>query len=351
MANIYDVARAARVSVATVSAVVNGSAYVSPALKGRVERAVKQLGYQPNLVARSLATQQSRTIGMIVPDIANPFFPEVVRGAEDAAYDAGYMLLIASSDNDTGKEEVYLRLFVAKRVDGVIFTKAPGPMPRTLQTTLSRAGVPLVLLARTVPGLRADIVEMDDKRAAHEGVTHLLRLGYRRVGFITGLGGATTTRRRLDGYRAALRDWRQPVDPALIVEGDFRVESGYRAGLELLKQRPDAVFISNYLMSVGFMGALRQYQLRCPEDVAIVTCDDHPWLDSFSPRLTTIDLPKRELGAAAARLLIERLSKPGARRGARTIRLPSAMRIRESCGCALRGSALLTTSGRPALAR
>jgi LacI family transcriptional regulator len=128
------------------------------------------------------------------------------------------------------------------------------------------------------------------------------------------------------------------------------VESGYRAGLELLKQRPDAVFISNYLMSVGFMSALRQYQLRCPEDVAIVTCDDHPWLDSFSPRLTTIDLPKRELGAAAARLLIERLGKP-ANRATRTIRLPSAMRVRESCGCALRGSALLTTSGRSALAR
>src|SRR6476659_5526474 len=211
MANIYDVARAARVSVATVSAAVNGSAYVSPVLKGRVERAVTKLGYQPNLVARRL--------GMIVPDIANPFFPEVVRGAEDAAYDAGYMLLIASSDNDTSKEEVYLRLFVAKRVAGVIFTKAPGPMPKTLQTTLARAGVPLVLLARTVPGLRADIVEMDDKRATHEGVTHLLRLGYRRVGFITGLGGATTTRRRLDGYRAALRDWKQTIDPALIVEG------------------------------------------------------------------------------------------------------------------------------------
>ncbi len=350
MSNIYDVAKTARVSVATVSAVVNGSAYVSPALKGRVERAVTKLGYQPNLVARSLATQQSRTLGMIVPDIANPFFPEVVRGAEDAAYDAGYMLLIASSDNDTSKEEVYLRLFVAKRVDGVIFTKAPGPMPKTLQTTLARAGVPLVLLARTVPGLRADIVEMDDKRATHEGVTHLLRLGYRRVGFITGLSGATTTRRRLDGYRAALRDWGQTIDPALIVEGDFRVESGYRAGLELLKQRPDAVFISNYLMSVGFMSALRQYQLRCPEDVAIVTCDDHPWLDSFSPRLTTIDLPKRELGAAAARLLIERLAKPS-HRATRTIRLPSAMRIRESCGCALRGSTLLTTDGRPALAR
>src|SRR5882762_10378470 len=133
MPNIYDVAKTARVSVATVSA------FVSPALKSRVERAVKQLGYQPNLLARSLATQQSRTIGMIVPDIANPFFPEVVRGAEDAAHAAGYMLLIASSDNDLKKEATYLDLFVAKRVDGVIFTKAPGAMPKGLQTTLARA--------------------------------------------------------------------------------------------------------------------------------------------------------------------------------------------------------------------
>ena len=340
MPNIYDVAKSARVSLATVSAVVNGSAYVSPRLKARVQAAIKRLRYQPNLLARSLATQQSRTLGMIVPDIANPFFPEVVRGAEDAAYAAGYMLLIASSDNDLSKEEVYLRLFVSKRVDGVIFTKAPGRMPKTLQSALARAGIPLVLLARTIPGLRADVVEMDDRRAAHEGVTHLLRLGYRRIGFITGLSGATTSRRRLEGYRAALRDWHQPIVAELIVDGDFRVESGYRAGLELLKNRPDAVFISNYLMSVGFMEALRQYQLRCPEDVAVVTCDDHPWLDSFSPRLTTIDLPKRELGAAAARLLIERLTKRN--RGApRTIRLPSAMRIRESCGCALRGRAAL----------
>src|SRR5256885_16824281 len=231
------------------------------------------------------------------------------------------MVLIANSDNDLKKEATYLDLFVAQRVDGVIFTKAPGAMPKPLRDALARAGVPLVLLARSVPGLRADTVEMDDRAAAHEGVTHLLRLGFRRVGFISGLARASTTRRRLDGYRAALRDWQQPLARALICERDFGVESGHRSGLELLRHRPDAVFISNYLMSVGFMGALRQYQLRCPEDVAIVTCDDHPWLDSFSPRLTTIDLPKHELGAAAARLLIERLSK-SAHRAPRTIRLP-----------------------------
>jgi LacI family transcriptional regulator, galactose operon repressor len=337
MPNIYDVARAAEVSVATVSAVVNGSAYVSPRLKTRVEAAIKSLGYQPNHLARGLATHQSRTLGMVVPDIANPFFPEVVRGAEDTAYAAGYTLLIASSDNDLGKEALYLRLFLSKRVDGVILTKAPGRLPPDLQRAFAAARVPIVLLARTVPGFATDLVEMDDRGAAFEGVLHLHRLGYRRIGFIGGLHGASTSRRRLDGYRAALRAARLRFDPSLIVEGDFRVESGYRAGLELLKHRPEAVFIGNYLMTVGFMTALRQYRMRCPDDVAIVTCDDHPWLDAFSPRLTTIDLPKRELGAAAATLLVERIAR---RRGRpRVVRLANALRVRESCGCGRRDAA------------
>src|SRR6266581_7570379 len=287
MPNIYDVAKRARVSVATVSAVLNDSAFVSAALTARVRSAVATLRYHPNLLARGLAKQRTQTLGMIVPDIANPFFPEVVRGAEDTAHAGGYTLLIASSDNDLRKEDVYLRLFLAKRVDGVILTKAPGRMPPELQRAFANAGVPVVLLARTVPGFVTDAVEMDDKGAAYQGVTHLLRLGYRRVGFIGGLRGASTSRRRLDGYKAALRDWKIRLDPALVAEGDFRVESGYQGGLALLKARPDAVFIANYLMTVGFMEALRQYRMRCPDEVAVVTCDDYPWMDSFAPRLTT----------------------------------------------------------------
>jgi len=334
MPNIYDVAKRARVSVATVSAVLNDSAFVSADLKSRVQAAVAALGYQPNLLARSMARQKTQTLGMIVPDIANPFFPEVVRGAEDVAHGAGYTLLIASSDNDAAKEEVSLRLFLAKRVDGVILTKAPGRMPRELQQAFAKAGVPVVLLARTVAGFVTDAVELDDKGAAYDGVTHLLRLGYQRVAFVGGLHGASTSRKRLEGYKAALRAANVPLEPALVTEGDFRVESGYRAGLDLLKCRPEAVFIANYLMTVGFMEALRQYRLRCPEDVALVTCDDYPWMDSFSPRLTTIDLPKRELGAAAAQLLVERIAKGKGR--ARTVTLKNALRVRESCGCGLR---------------
>jgi LacI family transcriptional regulator len=177
---------------------------------------------------------------------------------------------------------------------------------------------------------------MDDRGAAYEGVAHLARLGFVRIAIILGIAGASTSRGRLSGYRRALADHGLAFDAALVQPGDYKVESGYRAGLALLKRRPDAVFVSNYLMGVGFMKALRQYRLRCPHDVAIVTCDDHPWIDCFSPRLTTVDLPKQRLGFEAARALIQRIERGG--RDFRTIVLESALCIRESCGADLRAA-------------
>jgi LacI family transcriptional regulator len=339
MANIYDVAKQAAVSVATVSAVINESAYVSPQLKRRVVAAIKKLGYQPNLLARSLAKQRSHMLGMVVPDIANPFWPEVVRGAEDRAHASGYTLLLANADDDAKKEELYLDLFLAKRVDGILLTKAPGPVAPELVERLQRARVPVVQVSRLAEGLpESDAVLMDDRDAAYEAVTHLLRLGYRKVAMIGGLAGATPSQERLAGYKQALKDWKRPVERTLYYQGDYRVHSGYAAGISLLKKRPDAVFISNYQMAVGFMKALRQYQLRCPQDVAIVTCDDHPWIESFQPRLTTVDLPKYELGAEAAQVLIGRLAARDAPRQA--LQLPSALTIRDSCGYSLRAKAV-----------
>jgi len=322
MANIYDVAKAARVSVATVSAVVNGSAYVSPSLKTRVQAAVTRLGYKPNLLARSLATQRSRTLGMIVPNIANPFWPEVVRGVEDAAHARDYTLLLASSDDDLEKEALYLNLFLAKRVDGILLTKAAGGLTADVAGQLKRSGTPVVQLMRSSKSILGDTVLVDEPGGSYEAVTHLLRLNYERIAMINGLPHVSTSKRRLSGYRAALADRGIAFDPRLVAAGDFRVESGYSAGVELLKRKPDAMFIANYLMAVGFMRALKQYQLRCPEDIAIVTCDDHPWLDSFTPRLTTVNLPKYELGQEGARVLMDRLQ----------LVLKTSLCIRESCG-------------------
>ncbi len=338
MANIYDVAREARVSLATVSAVVNDSAYVSPGLKMRVHTAIRKLGYQPNLLARGLAKQETRTLGMIAPNIANPFWPEVVRGVEDAAHAAGYTLLLASNDDDRAKEALYLRMFLAKRVDGLLITKAVGPLERGLSGLLRSAHIPIVQMMRVATGLGGDKVVVDEREGAYEGVAHLLRLGHRRIAMINGVDRVSTSAQRLRGYQDALKDAKVDPDPALVEHGDFRVESGYAAGIHLLKQKPDAFFIANYLMTVGFMRALRQYQLRCPEDIAVVTCDDYPWLDSFHPRLTTVNLPKYELGQAGARTLIRRLQpgdEPPPKRG-QVVTLKTVLCLRESCGYGLK---------------
>lgn len=330
MANIYDVAKRARVSVATVSAVINNTAYVSPPLHSRVRDAIAHLDYHPNLLARSLARQKSQMIGMIVPDIANPFWPEVVRGAEDYAHRAGYTLFLSNSDDDPAKEALYLKVFVANRVDGILLTKAPGRIDRDVIAKIRAAKIPLALTVRDSRDLAFDSVVLDDRDAAYEAVSHLLRIGHQRVAIINGPASVSSSSKRLAGYKKALKDFGRPVSASLIHHGNFRVESGYSNGVDLLKQKPDAVFITNYLMAVGFMRALRQYQLKCPDDVAIVTCDDHPWLDSSSPGLTTVNFPKYDLGHESCRVLIDRIAQPGRPRAA--VQLKSSLSIRESCG-------------------
>jgi len=336
LANIYSVAKMAHVSVATVSAVVNETAYVSPQLKARVQAAIAKLDYHPNLMARSLAMRKSHMLGMVVPNIANPFWPGVVRGAEDRALESGYTLVLSNSDDEPKREELYLRLFLAKRVDGIILSKAPGKPSRELLARIEAAHIPIVQLMRLSLGNDYDSVLLDDRNAAYEAVSHLLRLGYQRIGMVNGLAGVTTTRQRVSGYRQALKDWGRPFDAPLLVNGDFRVKSGYEAGIDLLKTGLEAVFIANYQMAVGFMNAVRQYRLRCPQDIAIVTCDDHPWVDAFQPRLTTINFPKRELGREAARVLIDRLADR--KRPLEAIEMRSSLTIRDSCGCHLRES-------------
>ena len=228
MANIYSVAKLARVSVATVSAVVNETAYVSPQLKRRVKAAIAKLGYQPNLVARSLAMRKSHTLGMIVPDIANPFWPEVVRGAEDRAHESGYTLVLSNSDDESRKEGLYLRLFHAKRVDGIILSKAPGKPNQELLGQLAAAHIPIVQVTRISLGNDHDSVVLNDRDAAYEAVSHLLRMGYRRIGMVGGLGEVTTTRRRLSGYRQALTDWKRPFEPRAGRQGGLPRRLGLR---------------------------------------------------------------------------------------------------------------------------
>jgi LacI family transcriptional regulator len=212
--------------------------------------------------------------------------------------------------------------------------KTPGKLSTAQRQMLSDAKVPVVLLMRTCPGLKADLVETDDRRGAVEAVSHLARIGHKTIGLVAGPMDVSNARARRDGYLSALEAEGLQDHPELFFEGDYRVDSGYRAGLALLPRRPDAVLVTNYLMTVGFMKAADEIGMRCPEDFALVSFDDYPWLGCFRPRLTTIELPKYELGDSGVRLLLERLSGKNSR--AATITLAPQLRVRESCGFMLR---------------
>ena len=232
--SIYDVAREARVSVFTVSAVINNKGRVSATLGRRVEAAIRKLSYRPNLLARSLAKQQTHTIGMVVTDIVNPFFPAIVRAAEDAAQKAGYSVLLCNSDDKQDKEALYLELLISKRVDGIILNKTPGSLSAAQRTMLSNSNVPIVLLMRTCPGLKADLVQTDDQLGAYYAVEHLARVGHKRIALVGGPAHVSNARARQKGYLKALQAAELHFDPKLVFEGDYRVDSGHRAGFNSL---------------------------------------------------------------------------------------------------------------------
>lgn len=336
MSNIYDVAREAKVSVYTVSAVMNNAAQVSTALQKRVEAAILKLNYRPNLLARSLACRQTFTVGIIVTDIANPFFPLLVRGAEDVLQKAGYSTLLCNSDGDLEKEARYFELLLSKRVDGIMLVKTPGRLPAAITQMLADVKIPVGLVMRSCGDIEGDLVLTDDRYGAFEAVSHLARIGHKRIAFVGGPHSVSNAKSRKQGYLEALREYSLLEIPELAFEGDYRFESGYRAGQMLLRRRPDAVFVANYLMMVGFIRAADEMGLQCPQDFGMVSFDDYPWLNSFRPRVTTVDLPKYEVGEQSARLLLERIS--GERTKVTTVKLMPQLCVRESCGFTMRNA-------------
>jgi DNA-binding LacI/PurR family transcriptional regulator len=340
--NIYDVARDARVSVFTVSAVINGKDHVGTLLKKRVEAAIQKLGYRPNSLAQSLANEHTKTIGVIVPDISNPFFPMVVRGAEDTAQKRGYTILLCNSDGLPEKEELYLDLLISKRVDGILLTKSPGDLNPRILRVLNEMQLPTVLMMRTYPSLTKDAVVTDDLLGSFQAVSHLARVGHRKIAMVGGPLSISNGRARLQGFKKALKANGLKYHPELVYEGDYRVDSGHTAGLSILPHRPDAVFAANFLMTVGFLLAAQELRMRCPEDFGLVTLDDYPWLQLFNPPLTAVELPKYEVGRAATELLLDRID--GKTSEGTTQKIAPQMYVRESCGFGLRTRSLARAS-------
>ncbi|MGC9538624.1 LacI family DNA-binding transcriptional regulator [Streptomyces sp. UG1] len=337
MATMADVARSAGVSVATVSHVLNGTRPVLPHTRQAVLDAMEELGYTPNTLARSLVTSRTRSIGLAVSAISNPYFTEILQGVEAAALEHGYSLLIADPHDDPGHERKVVQLLHERRVDGMIV--APSADPRELLAYLGRHKVPTVLLDRVVDtpavgATRFDQVCADSAEPMARLVTHLAGLGHRRIGLVAGLSGLSTTSERLTGYRDGLAAAGLTHDDGLVVHGDSESAGAEQATAALLSlaSPPTALVTANNAMTMGALRSLGDHGLSVPDDIALCCFDDFAWADLFSPRLTAIAQPSRDIGAQAVRVLLDRLASPD--RPARTVRLPCAFVHRTSCGCA-----------------
>ena len=329
---ISEVAARARVSTATVSRVIAGTARVSETLRDQVQRAARELDYRPNRVARNLRVQATRTIGVVIPDIVNPFFTSVVRGVEDAIQPEDYTLLLGNSDGKAERERLYLDTLRAEGVAGILIV--PSNSQPDAYVSLGRAGIPVVAIDRSPVGLDVDLVTVTNEEGAHAAVAHLCAVGWKRIGLIAGPSHLNVAQEREHGYERALREAGMAVDPEIVRRADFKEQGGYDAMRSLLDlaHRPTAVFVANNLMAMGALHAIGNAGLKIPEDIGIVSFDDVPWGAWLQPPLTVVDQPAYDLGASAARLLLGRLREP--HRPIRKLVLQTRLVVRASCGAA-----------------
>lgn len=336
MPSIHDVAHAAGVSSATVSRVLAGSKTVKPALRERVLKAIKELNYRPNRVARSLRVQKSTTIGLIIPDIQNPFYLSIVRAVEDVAYKSHYRVFLCNSDEDVEKEALYLNHLLDENIAGIILSPArekglliTDQIRRLAETT------PVVMLDRRLSGTALDTVLTNNLEASYELVSHLIANGHRSIGAILGVSDITTGRERREGYLRALTEHGIPFVPEWLMQVVPKEANGYTAARQLLTQPepPTALFTGNCQLTAGVLRAAHDLNLHVPRDIALAGFDDMQWNVIVQPGITAIAQPTYELGRVAATLLMERMEKPSL--PVREVMLKSSLIVRQSseyCG-------------------
>lgn len=308
---IKDVARHAQVSVTTVSHVVNRTRFVSDAARERVERAVAELRFVPSALARSLKSNRTHTIGMMIPNNSNPYFAEIIRGIEDTCFAAGFNVILCNSDDAPVKQGTYVRLLCEKQVDGLIVVSSGAD--DELIDTLRAAPMPQVVVDREIDDLPADLVEVNHEAGAVLATRHLLQLGHRRIGCIAGPQALPPARQRVAGYHRALQAAEIAIDDRLLRRADFTSAGGHEAMSALLaiEAPPSAVFASNDLMAIGAICAAAAIGLRIPQDLSVIGFDDIALATYCNPPLTTIAQPKHQTGELAARLLMSRIAEPG----------------------------------------
>jgi LacI family transcriptional regulator len=346
---IKDVAERAGVSTATVSHVINQTRFVREETRQKVLEAIEALNYHPSTIARGLATNSTQTIGLVVSDITNPFFTAVARGVEDEINQYGYHTIFCNTDEDPDREDEYLRLLFARQIDGLIIAPAGTRSERLIR--MAEAEVPIVLLDRGTSGIEAPLVGVDNAGGAYQATKHLVELGHCRIAVLMGMETIPTLRARLEGYKRALQEAGFPLDEALVIRADPRfygtqphlpgpplrpptniqmTPSAYEALQKLLNipNRPSAIFVTNNQMTLGTLYALRERGLRCPEDISLISFDDHDWAPLFTPPLTVVRQPTYRLGQTAAKLLMKLINNQEVEPPAP---LPVEFIVRESC--------------------
>ncbi len=334
---LEQVAQLAGVSRSTVSRVINDHPNVRAKTRTKVWQAIRESGYQPNVVARSLVTNRTRIISMVIPEVVttlftDPFFPLVLRGATEACNARHYQLMLSLFTASADPHEMYQRVMQNGYLDGAIVSSTSLDDP--LISDLLRDRIPFISIGRR-PDERVHYVDADNVGGAQMAVEHLIRLGHRRIAAITGRLDMTAGQDRLEGYRRALKAHAIPIREELIVEGDFAENSGRVGMQQLLPASPSAVFAASDMMAIGALKVLREAGWQVPQDVSLVGFDDIPIASVMEPALTTVRQPIERLGAMAADLLIGRLEECSEAASAHRIILPTELVIRTSCGSAL----------------
>jgi LacI family transcriptional regulator len=332
---LEEVARLASVSRSTVSRVINDHPNVRPETRERVRQAIRKSGYQPHAVARSLATNRTQIIGMIIPEavttlFTDPFFPLLLRGATGACNAHHYQLLLSLFDDPDGQEGMYQRVLRSGYLDGVILASTSLDDPLIPDLLCDR--VPFVSVGR-YPNGRVHYVDADNIAGGRMAVEYLIHLGHQRIATITGRLNTSHGQGRLEGYRQALQAHHIQVEENLIVEGDFTESSGMVGIQRLLPASPDAVFVASDMMAIGALKALRQAGRQVPQDIALVGFDDIPIASAIEPALTTVRQPIERMGSLAVEVLLSVLER-AAEEEAPTHRiiLPPELVVRASCG-------------------
>lgn len=327
---IQDVAKLADVSTATVSRALATPERVSPEARARVLEAIAKTGYVPNPAARSLRSQKTYMVLVVLPDLANTFFSKILRGIEERLFEAGYGMIISDLDGSPEKEAHFAAFTAAGRVDGAILLNGHlFGQSREGKGTPVKTSIPLVALCEAIPSADIPQIEIDNRAAAKQMTLHLASLGHRTIAYISGPSINVLERERFRGYRDGLTEAGLPFDPALVIAGDYTVGSGVTAGQELLarSERPTAVFCTSDEMAIGLMRTLLSAGLKVPDDISVAGFDDIEFAAVAEPALTTIHQPRRELGQAAASVLIDLLQgRPSPKR----IRLQTELVLRES---------------------